>query len=160
MRSGYQLGRRSERTSRGFQRNRSRSYTSIYVTAWCRVGAVPYECRPLAVNELSDPEIFEPLTPNHLLTLKPKILLPPPGESQRTDLYSKKWWRRVQYLTNEFWLQWRREFLHNLQSQQKWISPQRNLSTGNLVILKENDLPRNRWPLAKVTKVIPTKMGW
>ena len=60
--------------------------------------------RPLAVNELSDPEIFEPLTPNHLLTLKPKVLLPPPGEFQRTDLYSKKWWRQVQYLTNEFWL--------------------------------------------------------
>ena len=79
--------------------------------------------RPLAVNELSDPEILEPLTPNHLLTLKPKILLPPPGKFQRTDLYSRKWWRRVQYLTNEFWLRWRREFLNNLQSRQKWILP-------------------------------------
>ena len=75
--------------------------------------------RPLVVNELSDPEILEPLTPNHLLTLKPKILLPPPGKFQRTDLYSRKWWRRVQYLTNEFWLRWRREFLNNLQSRQK-----------------------------------------
>ena len=74
--------------------------------------------RPLAVNELSDPEILEPLTPNHLLTLKPKILHPPLGKFQRTDLYSRKWWRRVQYLTNEFWLQWRREFLNNLQSRQ------------------------------------------
>ena len=46
--------------------------------------------RHLAVNELSDPEILEPLTPNHLLTLKPKILLPPLGKFQRADLYSRK----------------------------------------------------------------------
>lgn len=50
--------------------------------------------RPLAVNELSDPEILESLTPNYLLNLKPKILLLPPGKFQRTDLYSKKWWKR------------------------------------------------------------------
>jgi hypothetical protein len=35
--------------------------------------------RPLTTNELSDPEMLEPLTPNHLLTLKPKVVLPPPG---------------------------------------------------------------------------------
>ena len=47
--------------------------------------------RPLTTNDLSDPDAPEPLTPNHLLTLKPKIVLPPPGEFQRADLYSRKW---------------------------------------------------------------------
>lgn len=36
--------------------------------------------RPFAVNQLSDPETLEPLTLSHLLTLKRKILLPPPGK--------------------------------------------------------------------------------
>ena len=63
--------------------------------------------RPLTTNDLSDPDAPEPLTPNHLLTLKPKIVLPPPGEFQRADLYSRKWWTRVQYLANEFWVRWR-----------------------------------------------------
>ena len=37
---------------------------------------------PLAVNELSDPEILEPLTPNHLLTLKPKSFFHLRGNSR------------------------------------------------------------------------------
>ena len=36
--------------------------------------------RPLSVDYLSDAETPEPLTPNHLLTMKPKRVLPPPGE--------------------------------------------------------------------------------
>ena len=33
------------------------------------------------------------------------------------------------------------------------------MSIGDIVILKENDLPRNRWPLAKVSKVYPSEDG-
>ena len=58
--------------------------------------------RPLSVNDLNDPEAPEPLTPNHLLTLKQKLVLPPPGKFQRADLYCRKWWRRVQYMANQF----------------------------------------------------------
>ena len=116
--------------------------------------------RPLTTKELSDPEALEPLTPNHLLTFKPKVLLPPPGQFQKADLYSRKWWRRVQYLANEFWLRWRREVLHNLQSRQKWNRPQRNMSVGDIVISKESDEPRNNWPLAKVVDVYPSADGY
>ena len=67
--------------------------------------------------------------------------------------------RRVQYLTNEFCLQWRCEFLNNLQSRQKWILPQRNLSVGDIVIMKENDITHYKWPLGKVSKVYPSEDG-
>ena len=103
--------------------------------------------------------MLEPLTPNHLLTLKPKVVLPPPGQFQRADLYSRKWWRRVQYLSNEFWLRWRREFLHNLQSRQKWSRPQRNMSVGDIDISKESEKQRNKWPLAKVVDVYQSEDG-
>ena len=46
--------------------------------------------RPLSTNDLNDPEAPEPLTPSHLLTLKAKVVLPPPGRLQRADLYSRK----------------------------------------------------------------------
>ena len=71
-------------------------------------------CRPLTVDGLNDPLMAEPLTPNHLLTMKSKILLPPPGNFQRPDLYCRKRWRRVQYLANEFWTRWKNEFLRTL----------------------------------------------
>ena len=35
--------------------------------------------RPLTCQCLNDPKSLEPLTPNHLLTMKNKTLLPPPG---------------------------------------------------------------------------------
>ena len=75
--------------------------------------------RPLSVNNMMSPEAPEPLTPNHLLTMKVKVLMPPPGVFLRDDLYSRKRWRRVQHLANEFWNRWRREFLHTLQMRRK-----------------------------------------
>ena len=55
--------------------------------------------RPLATQSSDH---LEPLTPNHLLTMKSKVILPPPGIFQRADIYSRKRWRRVQYLIDEF----------------------------------------------------------
>ena len=58
--------------------------------------------RPLSVDHLCNMEAPGPLTPNHLLTMKPKRVLPPPGEFQRGDIYCRRCWRRVQYCANEF----------------------------------------------------------
>ena len=44
--------------------------------------------RPLTVDNINDPLSTAPLTPNHLLTLKSKVILPPPGNFPRTSLYS------------------------------------------------------------------------
>lgn len=41
--------------------------------------------RPLMVDNLSDPSSPEPLTPNHLLTMKSKISLSPPGTFIKED---------------------------------------------------------------------------
>ncbi len=57
---------------------------------------------PLTTDNLTSPNGMEPLTPNHLLTMKSRVLLPPPGEFQREDIYLVKRWRRVQYLVNQF----------------------------------------------------------
>ena len=70
-------------------------------------------CRPLTVDDLSSPECLEPLTPNHLLTMKSSVVLPPPGSFQRADLYSKKRWRCFQYLVNDFWVKWKTDFLQD-----------------------------------------------
>lgn len=106
--------------------------------------------RPLSVDNLNDPMSVSPLTPNQLLTMKTKVILPPPGNFQSSSLYSRKRWRRTQYLVNEFWIRWRSEFLQNLQARNKWQSPKRNLTVGDIVIMKDDNQPRNRWQLARV----------
>lgn len=82
--------------------------------------------RPLTTNELCDPSSPEPLTPNHILTMKSTIISPPPGKFVKEDLYLRKRWRRIQFLTNTFWTRWKKEYLLNLQSRQKWTKQHRN----------------------------------
>ena len=113
--------------------------------------------RPLTVENLSDPLSGEPLTPNQLLTLKTQVVLPPPGKFERPDLYSKKRWRRVQYLANQFWLRWRKEYCSKLQSRPRWTDSKRNLKVGDVVLVCDPDEPRNKWPVAIVSKVYPSK---
>ncbi|XP_066910989.1 uncharacterized protein [Clytia hemisphaerica] len=67
--------------------------------------------RPLTVECLSDVESPTPLTPNHLLTIKSSIVMPPPGLFEKADLYSRRRWRRVQDICNEFWSRWRKEYV-------------------------------------------------
>ena len=113
--------------------------------------------RPLSMQDLADPESAEPLTPIHLLTLKTDIVLPPPGDFQRPDLYSRKRWRRIQYMTNQFWIRWQREYFTLQYKRQKWNDTCRDTKVGDIVFIR--DLPRNHWPLARVTKVYPSKDG-
>ena len=116
--------------------------------------------RPLTTDNLTSPDGMEPLTPNHLLTMKSRVLLPPPGEFQREDIYLVKRWRRVQYLVNQFWLRWRKEFLLSLQRRQKWVNPQRNMQVGNIVLIKEDNVSRNRWRTARVDEVYASEDGF
>ncbi|XP_038150062.1 uncharacterized protein LOC119789301 [Cyprinodon tularosa] len=115
--------------------------------------------RPLTVDSLNDPDSPEPLTPNHLLTMKPTAALPPPGRFIREDLYARKRWRRVQYLAELFWGRWRREYVYNITTRQRWHNPRGNLKVGDIVLKKTEDLPRNEWKLAKVEETITDKDG-
>lgn len=115
--------------------------------------------RPLTAHLLTDPAGPQPFTPNHILTMKSSIILPPPGDFVREDLYLRRRWRRDQYLAEEFWSRWRKEYLLNLQERQKWHKIHRNAKVNDIVIVKDENLPRNEWKLAKVTEVYPSEDG-
>ena len=57
-------------------------------------------CRPLAVELLYGPQSLRPLTPNHILTMKGKVLMPPPGVFQREDMNCRRGWRVVQQMSS------------------------------------------------------------
>lgn len=125
--------------------------TESFHTLMCEVEAV-LNSRPLT-SVSSDPDDLESRTPNHLLTTKSHVVLPPPGKFQRADVYLRKRWRRVQYLANLFWTWWKREYLPTLQERPKWNQPKRNLTIGDIVIVKEDNSPRNMWSMGRVTDV-------
>ena len=113
--------------------------------------------RPLTVDNLNDPCGPEAMTPNHLLTMKSKILMPFPGKFESEDIYARKRWRRVQYLADQFWTRWKKEYLSNLQIRQKWNKTHRNVQIGDIVLLKDEDLVRCQWKLAKVVQTMPSQ---
>ena len=118
-------------------------------TLLCEVEAV-VNGRPLTTETLSDPLSPLPLTPSTLLTGKTKLILPPPGKFQREDIYCKRRWRRVQHIANEFWSRWNKEYLQSLQARQKWTRQRRNYTEGDIVLLKDDNTCRNKWPMARV----------
>lgn len=65
--------------------------------------------RLLTIDDI-DPKVLEPLTPNRILTMKTSVPLPPPGKFVAEDLYTRKRWRIVQYVTEQFWSRWRKEY--------------------------------------------------
>ena len=109
--------------------------------------------RPLTIDNLNDPMSLRPLTPNHILTMKSTVILPPPGNFVREDMYLRKKWRRVQYMLNQFWTRWRKEFLQTLQSRPKWVAPKRNLEIENIIIVRDENIPRNQWSLGRIESV-------
>ncbi|XP_026054611.1 uncharacterized protein LOC113040501 [Carassius auratus] len=115
--------------------------------------------RPLSVDNLNDPNSLAPLTPNNLLTMKSIPALPPPGRFIREDIYARKRWRHVQYLAEQFWSRWRKEYLSNIAIRQRWHTVKRNLQVGDIVMEKIDDLPRNEWRLARVTETTTDKDG-
>ena len=116
--------------------------------------------RPLTVDT-TDPENPVPLSPIQLLTFKNNVVFPPPGKFDKPDIYSRKHWRRVQYLANEFWSRWKTEYLSSLQTRQKWTAESRNFMVGDVVLVKDSNIftKRNGWPMALVTEVFPSDDG-
>ena len=109
---------------------------------------------PLTVisSNIKDPY---PLSPNRILTMKTSIVLPPPGKFQRNDVYMRRRWCRVQYLCNLFWSRWKRKYLPTLQERAKWNKVKRNLKVDDVVLVRDENAPRNVWPMDVVTRVEP-----
>ena len=115
--------------------------------------------RPLSVENQDDPCGPTPLTPNDLLTMKTGVTVPPPGDFPREDVYARRRWRRVQYLANQFWTRWKKEYLSNLQVRRKWNKARRNLEEGDIVLVKDEDLVRSHWKMARVVETMASKDG-
>ena len=105
--------------------------------------------RPL-IATTDDASDYRVLTPADVLVVKPAPGLPPCVDSG-TNV--RKQWRQVQSLADSFWRRYRADYLPTLQRRQKWLNPQRNFAVDDLVILHDDQSPRNVWPFARITKV-------
>lgn len=135
------------------QRNVSLSHEEL-CTLMCEVESI-LNSRPLTEvsNDANDIEV---LTPNHLLLFNSEVTFPP-GIFSDKDLYPARRWKQVQYLASLFWSRWKKEYLSLLQERQKWTTKTRSFKIGDLVLVVDQQAPRNLWPLARIVNVYPDK---
>lgn len=113
--------------------------------------------RPI-VPVSTDPSQPSVLSPYTLLTQKTELDVGPFEHFDIKDMY-KSHWKYVQILANQFWKKWHSQYLQLLQSRRKWIDPRNNLAEGDVILLKDQDSPRNEWPMGIVQRVFPSEDG-
>ena len=106
----------------------------------------------------SDPDGIEILTPGHFLIGHPLMALPDPAFSYRPISLLRRW-HLCQQMVRHFWQRWSSEYLSTLNKYTKWCHPTRNVSVGDLVILREDNIIPGKWPMARVVQVYPGKDG-
>lgn len=113
--------------------------------------------RPLCALT-DDVQSCEALTPSHFLIGEPLITIPEPNIShQNVNRLTR--WKLVQKLYTDFWERWRKEYISTLQQRTKWTKPEDNIQIGDLVLIKDENLPPSHWALARVTNTHPGKDG-
>ena len=117
-------------------------------TLFCEIEAI-INSRPLSAISSDCGDIL-PITPNKLLNMgdSPRELSLP-----ETYCYSKRRWGQVQHLADQFWIQFRRQYIQNLQQREKWFKKKTNVKIGDIVIMVNENLPRCHWPLARISYV-------
>ena len=125
-------------------------------TVLCEVEAI-INGRPIT-KASTDPHDLEALTPNHLLLLRTSPSLPP-GKFNKDDIYARRRWKQVQYMSDLFWKRWTKEYLPQLQERQKWTGIKRNFVVGDIVLIVDETAPRNSWIMGKVTQTFPDRSG-
>ena len=60
--------------------------------------------RPLTVDTLGDVQSEQPICPSNILTMKSKVVLPPPGHFVKADEYSRKRWGHIATGITNLWM--------------------------------------------------------
>lgn len=102
----------------------------------------------------NDPEDLTALTPGHFL-VGDALLSPPETDYTDINIGCIKKWQLLQKMYQDFWKRWSTEYLARLQQRPKWLKTHENIKIGELVLIKEENLPPTKWKLGRVTATHP-----
>lgn len=99
-----------------------------------------------------DPTDVAPLTPAHFILGKSILLQPLSEDVSDTPSNRLTIWGRRQQLLQQIWRRWRDEYIADKQQRTKWYSIKENLKVGDLVVIRNENLPPAIWCLGRVIK--------
>ncbi|XP_013181615.1 PREDICTED: uncharacterized protein LOC106127873, partial [Papilio xuthus] len=120
-------------------------------TVFCKIEAV-LNSRPLCPVS-SDPNDLEVLTPGHFLIGGPLTALPEYPFTE-TPLNRLTRFELLQQLSQSFWWRFSLEYLHLLQQRVKWCDKTDPPKVGDLVLVKETNMPTLSWRRGRILRLI------
>ncbi|KAJ8879676.1 hypothetical protein PR048_020284 [Dryococelus australis] len=105
----------------------------------------------------SDPSDLLALTPGHFL-IDSLLAIPEAGESLGKLNHVARW-QLVQRVVKHFWQRWSSEYLSRLQNRPKWWIKKDNLHIGDMMILKDEQLPAQQWKIGRIVNTFPGDDG-
>lgn len=98
-----------------------------------------------------DPEDLNALTPGHFLVGE-ALIAPPQSDLTQLNINHIKQFRLLTALQQHFWKRWHIEYLSRLQQRPKWTIKNKDIEVGDLMILKEDNLPPTKWKLCRIVE--------
>lgn len=126
-------------------------------TVLCEIEAC-LNSRPLCPQDDLDNANIEPLTPGHFLIGEAPIVIPSP-DLQNLKVHTLSRWQYVQKLLHDFWSRWQQEYLSRLQQRPKWLKREKEFEVGNIVLIKQENLPPGKWLLGRIVNKHPGPDG-
>jgi len=68
-------------------------------------------------------------------------------------------WQQLVHMQQSFWRKWSTEYLSSLQERSKWKSGQANKRKGDVVLLKDENLPPFKWNMGRLEEIISGQDG-
>lgn len=127
-----------------------------YATVLCNIEAC-LNSRPMQPLT-ADVENINALTPGHFL-IGDALMASPPPSVLNTNASRQDRWKHLQLLQEHFWKRWHREYLNHLQQRQKWKKGTETVNIGDLVLVKDEQLPPKHWLLGRIQETYPGTDG-
>ncbi|XP_048481684.1 uncharacterized protein LOC119693389 [Plutella xylostella] len=127
-------------------------------TVLCEIEAC-LNSRPLCPIDEADTDNMDILTPGHFLIGEAPRAIPTPNLNN-TKISTLSRWQHTQKLVQDFWKRWVQEYLTRLQQRPKWMNKQDEFKTGQIVLIKNDNLPPGKWALGRITDKHPGPDGY
>jgi hypothetical protein len=118
-----------------------------------------FNSRPITAMS-SDPSDLAALTPGHFLIGCPLNAVPDPCLAE-VNINRLDRWQQIQCLQQQFWSRWSGPggFLTRLQQRPKWMKTRDQPQNNDLVLLKDERLPPQKWKLGSIIEMFPGADG-
>lgn len=109
--------------------------------------------RPLVIADST-----EIITPAHFLIHRQLTAVADPLFQQSSLTFNDRW-KIAKSVYHQFWSNWSNDYIKELQHRYKWCNESPNISTGTIVIVKDDNLPPLKWKLGRIAAVHPGADG-